>query len=132
TAPTSPSATIVISRGAAGRCSSKCVTSPNKKGPTCAGPSSHHHSLQRNALSADLAVDDRRECSQAIQRGGASAERVAEFRVELTLLAVQRHVVQQNRLHQQIHVVGSRAAAVHHVAAGAVRTDLLVTGCART
>src|SRR6185503_3857842 len=79
---------------------------------------------------SDLAGADRIEGNQTVERGTCT-ERGTELRVEQPCFFVQGHVVQQHCLHQQIHVVRRRAAAVHHVAAGGVRADLLVTGRTR-
>src|SRR5690606_10633847 len=73
------------------------------------------------------AGEQRLKRGQAIHAGGIAQTVVRENRAELSALVVQCHVVQQQRLDQQVDVVGGWRRRCFHVGAGAHPADLLVT-----
>src|SRR5688572_22648575 len=70
--------------------------------------------------------DDRSERDEPVEQRGVAQTMVREQRRELTLLAVQRHVIQEHHVDEQVDVVCAGRAGAHHVAVGRERAELLM------
>src|SRR5690606_23335372 len=77
------------------------------------------------------ALHDRFKRDQRLQRR-ASTQRVLRQVLEHAYLAVQSQVVQHDRLHEQVDVVGGRAARVHDIAVRAEIAELLMAASRRS
>lgn len=95
-----------------------------------------HRELNQNLASV---IEDRlkRDESVAAHRFAEAIDNVvgAEQIFELAVLIVQCHLVEQDRLHQQVDLVGRRCGRCFHITTGAHVADLLmlvlrVLGCA--